>query len=136
MKWRYPMSTASTISGSMRGTTNEAREAIRDIGKAATTASGDIQKDLQKLRDDITRLAEQVADILGKRGSAAWQHATPGMDEAASEAQAQGSEAAETMHELSDRLVEAIDDSIKNRPYTTLAMALGLGFLFGATWRR
>jgi ElaB/YqjD/DUF883 family membrane-anchored ribosome-binding protein len=130
------MSTASTISGSLRGTTNETREAIRDTGKAATTASGDIQKDLQKLRDDITRLAEQVADILGERGSAAWQNATSGVDEAASEAQATGSEAAEAMRELSDKLVEAIDDSIKNRPYTTLAMALGLGFLFGATWRR
>jgi ElaB/YqjD/DUF883 family membrane-anchored ribosome-binding protein len=40
------------------------------------------------------------------------------------------------MREVSDQFVEAIDESIKTRPYTTLGMALGLGFLFGAMWRR
>ena len=30
----------------------------------------------------------------------------------------------------------AIDGSLKSRPYTTLALALGLGFLFGVTWSR
>jgi ElaB/YqjD/DUF883 family membrane-anchored ribosome-binding protein len=32
--------------------------------------------------------------------------------------------------------VEAIDESLKQRPYTTLAIAAAIGFLFGATWRR
>jgi len=129
-------SASTTVSSNMRDSTNEAREAARDIGKAAAAASGDMQKDMQNLRDDFTRLAQQVADIVANRGSAAWQRARSGMDDVVSEAQDKGREAADAMREVSDQFVEAIDESIKSRPYTTLAMALGLGFLFGAMWRR
>jgi len=40
------------------------------------------------------------------------------------------------MRDVRDNLVGAIDQSLKERPYTTLALALGLGFVFGAMWRR
>jgi len=40
------------------------------------------------------------------------------------------------VRDVSENFVEAIDESIKNRPYATLAIAVGLGFLFGTTWRR
>jgi ElaB/YqjD/DUF883 family membrane-anchored ribosome-binding protein len=130
------MGNASTVSSSMRDASNEAREGMRDIGKAASAASSDIQKDLQMLRDDFSRLAAQVADIMTDRGGAAWQRARSGMDDVFSDAQDKGREAVDAMREVSDKFVEAVDESIKNRPYTTLAMALGLGFLFGATWRR
>ncbi|HTE75480.1 MAG TPA: hypothetical protein VK653_01925 [Xanthobacteraceae bacterium] len=130
------MASASTVSSNMRDSTNEAREAARDIGKAASAASGDMQKDMQNLRDDFARLAQQVADIVANRGSAAWERARSGMDDVVSDAQDKGREAVDAMREVSDQFVEAIDESIKNRPYTTLAMALGLGFLFGTMWRR
>ena len=130
------MGNASTLSSNMRDATNEAREGMRDIGKAASAASADIQKDLQMLRDDFSRLAAQVADIMADRGGAAWQRARSGMDDVFSDAQDKGREAVDAMREVSDKFVEAVDESIKNRPYTTLAMALGLGFLFGSTWRR
>jgi ElaB/YqjD/DUF883 family membrane-anchored ribosome-binding protein len=130
------MGNASTVSSSMRDASNEAREGMRDIGKAASAASSDIQKDLQMLRDDFSRLAAQVGDIMADRGGAAWQRARSGMDDVFSDAQDRGREAVDAMREVSDKFVEAVDESIKNRPYTTLAMALGLGFLFGATWRR
>src|SRR5215469_4280467 len=94
--WSNRMGNASTVSSNIRDAASEAREGARDMGRAAGAASGDLQKDLQMLREDFSRLAQQV----------------------------------------SDKVVEAVDESIKNRPYTTLAMALGLGFLFGATWRR
>ena len=51
-------------------------------------------------------------------------------------AQDTGRDAADALREVSDHFVEAIDESIKTRPYTTLAIAAGLGFLFGMTWRR
>jgi ElaB/YqjD/DUF883 family membrane-anchored ribosome-binding protein len=130
------MASASTVSSDMRDSTNEAREGARDIGNAATAAAGDMQKDMQNLRDDFARLAQQVADIVTSRGSAAWQRARSGMDDAVADAQDKGREAADAMREVSDQFVEAIDESIKTRPYTTLGMALGLGFLFGAMWRR
>jgi ElaB/YqjD/DUF883 family membrane-anchored ribosome-binding protein len=134
------MSTTSTASQNVRDSAAEAaedaREGLREVGKAASAVSGDIQKDLQALRDDFARLAEQVGDILSSKGNAAWRRAKTSVDGVVSDAQAKGQEAASAVREVSDNFVEAIDESIKERPYTTLAIALGLGFIFGATWRR
>ena len=114
----------------------DAREGVREVGKAAADASSDIQSDLQALRDDFARLAEQVSGILGNKGNAAWQRARSSVDDVVADAQEQSREAVDAMREVSDNFVEAIDESIKNRPYATLAIVAGLGFLFGATWRR
>src|SRR5215472_2815565 len=124
------------VSSNMRDATSEAREGARDMGRAASAASGDMQKDLQMLRDDFARLAQQVADIVTNSGTEAWQRAKSGVDDVMSDAQDKGRDAVDAMREVSDKFVEAVDESVKNRPYTTLAMALGLGFLFGAIWRR
>ncbi len=132
------MTSASTTSSTMRDTAKEtardARETVRDFGKSV--ASADIASDLQGLRDDFARLAEQVGDILANQGNAAWQRAKSSVDDAVSGAQDTGRDAAEALREVSDHFVEAIDELIKTRPYTTLAIAAGLGFLFGMTWRR
>ena len=130
------MNTAATASQNVRDAANDAREGLRDVKKAANEASGDIQADLQALRDDFARLAEQVSEILGTKGSAAWQKARSSVDDMVAGAQDTGREAVDAMREVSDNFVDAIDESIKTRPYTTLAIVAGLGFLFGATWRR
>jgi|SRR5579863_196290 len=130
------MTSASTVSSNMRDTARDAREGAREIGKAASDASPDIQKDLQALRDDFGRLAEQVADILANKGNAAWQRARSNVDGVVSDVQDRGREAVGAVREVSDHFVEAIDESIKTRPYATLAIVAGLGILFGATWRR
>ena len=130
------MNTAATASQNVHDAANDAREGLRDVKKAANEASGDIQADLQALRDDFARLAEQVSEILGTKGSAAWQKARSSVDDMVAGAQDTGREAVDAMREVSDNFVEAIDESIKTRPYTTLAIAAGLAFLFGATWRR
>lgn len=130
------MTTASSVSHSARETAKDAREGVREIGKAASDASGTIEKDLQSLRDDFGRLAEQVRDILSDKGTAAWQRAKSSVDDVVSEAQDKGRQAVGAMRDVSDNFVDALDDSIKNRPYATLAIVAGLGFLFGAAWRR
>ncbi|MFZ1920715.1 MAG: hypothetical protein WBD53_05110 [Xanthobacteraceae bacterium] len=135
---------ASTISPEMRDmtrdTAEQAREGVREANKAASEASGniqtDLQTDLQALRDDFGRLAEQMADILANRGGAAWQRARSSVDDVVADAQDRGREAVGALREVSDNFVEALDDSIKTRPYVTLAVVAGLAFLFGATWRR
>jgi hypothetical protein len=45
-------------------------------------------------------------------------------------------EAVSAVREVGANMVEAIDESLERRPYTTLILALAVGFLFGATWRR
>jgi ElaB/YqjD/DUF883 family membrane-anchored ribosome-binding protein len=127
---------AQNVRDTAREAAKDAREGIRDVGKAASAASGDLQKDLQALRDDFARLAEQVGEILAGKGNAAWQRAKSSVDDVVADAQAKSQEAVSAVREVSENFVEAIDESIKERPYTTLAIAIGLGFLFGATWRR
>jgi ElaB/YqjD/DUF883 family membrane-anchored ribosome-binding protein len=129
-------STASSIRNAAHDTANQAREGVREVGKAAADASGTIESDMQALRDDFRRLAEQVADILSKRGDAAWTRAKSGLDDALSDATDKGRDAAEAVREVSDSFVAAIDESLETRPYATLAIAAGLGFLFGVIWRR
>ena len=53
-----------------------------------------------------------------------------------SDAGDKGREAVDAVREVGDNMAHAIDESLKTRPYTTLALAVGIGFLFGATWRR
>jgi ElaB/YqjD/DUF883 family membrane-anchored ribosome-binding protein len=138
------MSSASSGSHGIRDaakeTARDAREGIREIGKAAADASSSVETDLQALRDDFARLAEQVADILANKGNAAWARAKSGVkssvDDAVSGAQDTGQEAMDAVREVSDNVIGTIDESLKQRPYTTLAIVAGLGFLFGLTWRR
>jgi ElaB/YqjD/DUF883 family membrane-anchored ribosome-binding protein len=136
------MSTAASASirDAAKETTRDAREGIRDIGKAAADASGNLEKDLQALRDDIAKLAEQVADIVTNKGNAAWARAKSSaqstVDDVMAGAQDKSEEAMDAIREASDHVIGAIDDSLQQRPYVTLAIAAGVGFLFGLTWRR
>ena len=130
------MTTASSVSNNMRETAQDAREGVREIRRSAAEASGNIESDFKTLRDDFGRLAEQVADILADKGGAAWRRARSSVDGVMSDAQDKGREAVGAVREVSDNFIDAIDESIKTRPYTTLAIVAGLGFLFGATYRR
>jgi ElaB/YqjD/DUF883 family membrane-anchored ribosome-binding protein len=84
----------------------------------------------------VARLAKQIADIFAAQGNKAWGHARAGVDEALADAESRGREAVEAVREVGENMRRAIDTSLQERPYTTLALAPGLGFLFGATWRR
>jgi ElaB/YqjD/DUF883 family membrane-anchored ribosome-binding protein len=39
------------------------------------------------------------------------------------------------VRDITDSFIDAIDKSIKNRPYTTLALFAVVGLVLGATWR-
>ena len=129
-------STSGTIRDTVRETTRDTKDAVRESGKAASATSGDIQADLQALRDDVTRLASQITDIFAAKGNAAWARAKSNVEGVVSVVSTKGQEAVEAVQEVGDRMADAIDESLRTRPYTTLAVALGIGFLFGAMWRR
>jgi ElaB/YqjD/DUF883 family membrane-anchored ribosome-binding protein len=116
--------------------TKEAKEASRETGKALSNASGDIQADMAALRNDVSKLTAQITDIVSSRGGAAWRSAKANVEGVVSDVQDKGMEAVGAVREVGDNLVDAIDESLKQRPYTTLALAVGIGFLFGVTWRR
>jgi ElaB/YqjD/DUF883 family membrane-anchored ribosome-binding protein len=125
-----------TVRETARETARDVKDAARESGKAASAASGDIQADLQALRDDVSRLATQIADIFTAKGNVAWNRAKSNVEGVVSDVGAKGQEAMDAVQEVGDKVVDAIDESLKTRPYTTLAIALGIGFLFGAMWRR
>ncbi len=80
----------------------------RSVAKATGTIE-DIQRDLQAVRDDVSRLSREVTNRLSVTGSKALR-----------EVKAQ---------------MSPLEDAVRERPFATLAIALGLGFLFGAIWR-
>jgi len=116
--------------------TKEAKEAVRETGKVTSNASSEIQADVAALRDDIAKLTLQITNIVATRGGAAWQSTKANVEGVVSDVQEKGKEAVGAVREVGDNAIDAIDASLKQRPYTTLALALGIGFLLGASWRR
>ena len=112
-------------------------------GATNGTTPADIEKQLETLRDDITELTQQVADLIGQakddamaqvKGQA--RRAKAQADSMLSGAQESGREAVDAFRDVADTFGDAVDDSLKRRPYATLAVVAGIGFLFGAAWRR
>ena len=52
------------------------------------------------------------------------------------DAKATGKDTVDAFREVSETMGDALDESLRTRPYATLAIAAGIGFLFGAVWRR
>lgn len=50
--------------------------------------------------------------------------------------QEQGRHAAEAVRDVTDNFTDAIDKSLKSRPYATLALVAALGFVLAALRRR
>jgi ElaB/YqjD/DUF883 family membrane-anchored ribosome-binding protein len=126
----------SSISNTMRDTAKNAMDAGQEAGQAASAGARNIQADLVSLRDEVARLTHQIANIFAAKGTASWQRAKSDLDGVISDAGEKGREAIGAVREVGDNVVDAVDKSLKQRPYTALALAAGLGFLFGAIWRR
>ena len=124
------MATATSASGARAGATNG-------------TTPADIEQQLETIRDDISKLTHQMADLVGQTKDEAMaqvrtqaRRAKAAADSALSDATATGREAVDAFRDVADTFGEAVEDSLKRRPYATLAVVAGIGFLFGAAWRR
>jgi ElaB/YqjD/DUF883 family membrane-anchored ribosome-binding protein len=126
----------SSISNTMRDTAKNAMDAGQEAGQAASAGARNIQADLVSLRDEVARLTHQIANIFAAKGTASWQRAKSDLDGVISDAGEKGREAIGAVREVGDNVVDAVDKSLRQRPYTALALAAGLGFLFGVIWRR
>ena len=126
----------SSMGNMARDTAKDARDAVKEAGKATSAGAKDIQDDLETLRDDVARLTQQLANIVASKGNKAWSRAKSQAGGVVSDAQDMGMEAVGAVREVGDNVVDAIDESLRKRPYTTLAITAGIGFLFGAIWRR
>jgi ElaB/YqjD/DUF883 family membrane-anchored ribosome-binding protein len=120
-------SVTSHTPGAKPGNGNEKNSAAA-AKKAAESTSEDIQDDLQSLQEDVVRLSQQLAKFATAKGNEAF-------GDVLGSAKAKGREAADAVGEVRDHLASAIDESIEKRPYTTLALALAMGFVVGAIWK-
>jgi ElaB/YqjD/DUF883 family membrane-anchored ribosome-binding protein len=112
------------------------KKAQRTAGVADATQ--DVQHDLRALREDLSTLAQDVTNLMSSTGNQTLDDIKDrirgirsALDEVISEAGVR-----DTLRDVKDNLSSAVEDSIKERPLTTIAIALGLGFLIGATWRK
>jgi ElaB/YqjD/DUF883 family membrane-anchored ribosome-binding protein len=94
---------------------------------AATVES--LQEDFAAMRDDVSKLSKQIVNLLEAKGNAAYRRARKQLDTAADEA-------SEAVRDVRDTFAETLDESMRERPLATLAMAVGIGFMLGAMWRR
>ncbi|MBK5957067.1 hypothetical protein CCR97_02400 [Rhodoplanes elegans] len=105
-----------------------------------TNTADDLRKDMQSLKDDVARLAGQLSDALAASSEDAFggvrdrfRRVRDNVGGAVYEA---GERSRDAVTEFADTVGSTLEDNVKARPFSTLALALGLGFLFGALWRR
>jgi ElaB/YqjD/DUF883 family membrane-anchored ribosome-binding protein len=79
---------------------------------------------------------EAALNDITERGVAAIRGAKAGVEEVAADIGEKGREAMQGARDVRDTLANTLLDSIKTRPYTTLAIAGLIGFAYGALRRR
>lgn len=97
--------------------------------KNVSASVRNLQEDVTAVRDDITKLGKHALDEATVKGTASY-------DQAKKKFNAATGEASDAAREVRDNFKEALDESIEQRPYTTLLATLGVGFVLGMIWRR
>ena len=85
-----------------------------DFAAKGAAASREVKANVESVIADAGEKGQQALNYAGQKGQ----------------------EAMDNVREVGDSLAVAVKKSVTKRPYTTLALAVGLGFLFGAIWRR
>ncbi len=102
-----------------------------------------LQKDVKAVKNDIAALTDQITDALnafaGKANDQArsgYRQARQNMDQTFDDMSERGNAMLGAAQEAASSLEERFEDVITQRPLATVGLAIGLGFLIGATWRR
>ena len=102
-----------------------------------------LEKDLSAVKNDIAALADQITDVLnsfsgsaGKQARRGYKQARANVDQAVDDMSERGTAAMGAAQEAAYSIEETLEDAITQRPLATVGLALGLGFLIGAVWRR
>jgi ElaB/YqjD/DUF883 family membrane-anchored ribosome-binding protein len=102
-----------------------------------------LEKDVAAVKNDITALTDQITDALDsfagtakKQARRGYKQARANVDSAVDEISERGSAVMGAAQDAAASVEETLEDVITQRPLATVGLALGLGFLIGATWRR
>lgn len=111
------------------GDSPNADPATAKFNRNASATVESLQEDFSAMRDDITKLSEQVVDLLQEKGGAAYRRAKENLG-------AKTGDATAAVRDVRDTFAKAVEESVQERPMATLALAIGVGFVLGAMWRR
>ena len=121
--------------------TSNGETAMRDMADDANYQR--LEKDVTSVKSDIAALTDQITDALNTFAGAAKKQARRGykqarenIDSTLDDVSERGSAVLGAAQDAAVTVEETLEDVIKQRPLATVALALGLGFLIGVTWRR
>ena len=102
-----------------------------------------LEKDLTAVKNDIAHLSQQISEAVNALGAVAQGQARRGLRNARASVDSVMSDASDRAGEVANAAKDAVSsvgdtlaDVIEERPVAMLALAFGLGFLIGVTWRR
>ena len=102
-----------------------------------------LEKDVTAVKNDISALTDQITDVLnsfagtaGKQARRGYKEARANVDSAVDDMSERGSAMMDAAQDAALSIEESLEDVITQRPLATVGLALGIGFLIGATWRR
>jgi ElaB/YqjD/DUF883 family membrane-anchored ribosome-binding protein len=102
-----------------------------------------LEKDVAAVKNDIAELTEQITDALntfarsaGKQARHGYRQARENVDSAFDDMSERGASMMGAAQDAASSIEETLEDAITQRPLATVGLALGIGFLIGAAWRR
>ncbi|HWL19679.1 MAG TPA: DUF883 family protein [Bradyrhizobium sp.] len=102
-----------------------------------------LEKDVTAVKNDIAALTDQITDAINtfagtaqKQARRGYKQARSNVDSALDDASERGGAMLDAAQDAAYSIEETLEDVITQRPLATVGIALGLGFLIGATWRR
>ena len=115
------------------------------MGSKRRTAAtiGEIRNDLYSVREDVAKLADDVTELLSgksddvvddvkRRVIQLRENIDSAIAEVGAESRAAVQDAKGGLHDFG----ETLEDSLRQRPFTTLALAVALGVVLGTSLRR
>jgi ElaB/YqjD/DUF883 family membrane-anchored ribosome-binding protein len=95
------------------------------------------------MKNDIAALTDQITDALNcfagtakKQARSGYKQARANVDSAVDDISERGGTVMDAAKDVAHSIEETLEDAITQRPLATVGLALGLGLLIGATWRR
>ncbi|MCT7377429.1 DUF883 family protein [Chelativorans salis] len=107
------------------------RKSRKTEGKMSVSTS-DIEDDIRQLRADVGQLMTHLKEMGGQTGPAARRAASDGLDQL----RAQGEAAMENVKGSAEELGQGVSQMVRDRPFSSLLLAGGLGFLLALATRR
>ena len=123
----------------------EGETGMRNLADKATqdNLQERLEKDVAAVKNDIAALADQITDVLNsfagtaqKQARRGYKQARANVDQAVDDMSERGAAAMGAAQDAAYSMEESLEDVITQRPLATVGIALGLGFLIGAVWRR